>query len=83
MLFKLKGEKVPNFEVSISRQGSSQSIQTLLSGKQPLNPPSHLKRKLSAYSFDFSPKFNAGKRDDVSEIESVDLVGQKSVIYYI
>ena len=40
----------PNFEMSISRQDNSQSIQTLLSGKQPLNSPSHLKRELSAYS---------------------------------
>ena len=33
--------------MSISRQENSQSIQTLLSGKQPLNSPSHSKREPS------------------------------------
>ena len=41
----------PSFEMSINKQENSQSIQTLLSGKQPLNSPSHSKREPSAYSF--------------------------------
>ena len=48
---RVRNSHSPNFEMNISRQENSQSIQTLLSGKQPLNSPSHLKRELSAYSF--------------------------------
>ena len=40
----------PNFEMSISRPVNIQSIQTLLSGKQPFDSLFHLKRELSAYS---------------------------------
>ena len=52
---RVGSSRSPNFEMSISRQENSQSIQTLLSGKQPLNSPSLLKRKLSAYSFHADP----------------------------
>ena len=46
---------IPSFEMSKSRQENSQSIQTLLSGKQPLNSPSRF--YLSAYSFKNFTKF--------------------------
>ena len=41
---RVRNSHSPNFEMSITRQENSQSIQTLLSGKQPLNSPSYLKR---------------------------------------
>ena len=58
--------------MSISKQENSQSIQTLLSGKQPLNSPSHSKREPSAYSLRLSQGVGLGieRQADYRDVEA-------------